>query len=58
MSAKNKRFLGINELRKAKKRKIQVTRGEILPEENEYGDHNERNIGSEDTKRDYDIKER
>ena len=53
------RFLVINEARIARKRRIQVNRGEILPEENEYDPaNNEQEIGQYDLKRDFDIRKR
>ena len=43
----------------ARKRRIQVNRGEILPEENEYDPaNNEQEIGQYDLKRDFDIRKR
>ena len=59
MASAQDRFLGINEARIARKRRIQVNRGEILPEENEYDPaNNEQEIGQYDLKRYFDIRER
>ena len=53
------RFLVINEARIAQKQRIQVNRGEILQEENEYDPaNNEQEIGQYDLKRDFDIRKR
>ena len=53
------RFLGLNEAREAKKRRIQVNRGELQPEENEYDPANQtREVGQYDLNRNFDIRER